>query len=583
MTTRRRLALSLVLAAALSTAVATPVLAQTSSTAEVLAYGGDQGVTVQAPAGSTPARVHPTGSQPAVSPDGTQLAYVFRDDSERISDSIHLSDLDGSHDRALTGGGENLPDSAPTWSPDGNRLAFVRELPDGPHLATVRADGSGEQVLPLRGRSPVWSPDGRFLAFASGSATDVVDAAGAGQVRLTGSAPLSWSTDGTRLLVTDRRSGLAQLSLGDRTAAPLPVPGATLLDGEYSASGRQVYAVRGSAGHGTAPEIVRVGTDGSVDATFGPVPGSGPSAGGGDRARPAVTAPEPVTRLSVITAASRVTLRFDRRTASDTAGVTVRYAAGTTAPATVTDGLPGPDSLASTADVPRLAPSTTYAFSVFTRDWSGAASVPATVVATTPAEVATTLTLDAPDQIVYGDGSALTGRLVREDTGTGVPGAAVTLLGHHEGESDSRLQALSTDADGRFTFRRLTSEATRYRVEYAGDGTLLPAATGALVLVQQRVTLTFTPSDSVPQGSRASVTATVAPAFPGGNVRFVQRLDPSGERNRLQRLDSRSRSTFTLDTAHRNAPYYLDPDLSVQPGYRRGYLNRPVEAVFTIS
>ncbi len=59
-----------------------------------------------------------------------------------------------------------LPISDPQWSPDGRRLAYVRDE----EIRLVEADGSRETVVvgkPGKGRDPRWSPDGRRLAFLS--------------------------------------------------------------------------------------------------------------------------------------------------------------------------------------------------------------------------------------------------------------------------------------------------------------------------------------------------------------------------------------------------------------------------------
>src|SRR6185436_3626768 len=68
------------------------------------------------------------------------------------------------------------------WSPDGKRVAFVRQLAGGAWvLGTAGADGSNERVLaaPRDGRSlaaPRWSPAGdRIAVVASGALTSVGD------------------------------------------------------------------------------------------------------------------------------------------------------------------------------------------------------------------------------------------------------------------------------------------------------------------------------------------------------------------------------------------------------------------------
>ena len=56
--------------------------------------------------------------------------------------------------------------SDPQWSPDGRRLAYVRD----DEIWVVEADGSRTTRVvakPGPGRQPRWSPDGRRLAFLS--------------------------------------------------------------------------------------------------------------------------------------------------------------------------------------------------------------------------------------------------------------------------------------------------------------------------------------------------------------------------------------------------------------------------------
>jgi Tol biopolymer transport system component len=99
-------------------------------------------------------------------------------------------------------------DDSPSFSPDGERIAFASDRSGNFEIWVARRDDS--QAVPLTSLraqntgSPQWSPDGRRIAFdswASGkSAVYVVDSAGGAPRRMTpgtfGSWMPSWSSDG---------------------------------------------------------------------------------------------------------------------------------------------------------------------------------------------------------------------------------------------------------------------------------------------------------------------------------------------------------------------------------------------------
>ncbi len=108
-------------------------------------------------------------SDPQVSPDGTQVAYVRRTldvktDSRR--GAIWIVDREGASQRPLEGSAGNQ--ASPRWSPDGKRLAFVATDADGAQIHMHWfAQGVSARVTNLLD-APAdlsWSPDGRQLAF----------------------------------------------------------------------------------------------------------------------------------------------------------------------------------------------------------------------------------------------------------------------------------------------------------------------------------------------------------------------------------------------------------------------------------
>ena len=100
----------------------------------------------------------------AWSPDGRKIAIVGNPmfpppagTPYTFASKIYVMNADGSGQRRLTGGTADFEES-PAWSPDGRKIAFVR---DGVYV--VNADGSGERRLTrIRAafRGLAWSPDG---------------------------------------------------------------------------------------------------------------------------------------------------------------------------------------------------------------------------------------------------------------------------------------------------------------------------------------------------------------------------------------------------------------------------------------
>jgi dipeptidyl aminopeptidase/acylaminoacyl peptidase/CubicO group peptidase (beta-lactamase class C family) len=149
----------------------------------------------------------------ALSPDGSQIAYVLRTsdvDADRSVRSLWRVGARTGQPQQLTRG---QADCTPAWSPDGTRVAFLRAQ-DGPAQLWLLPAGGGEPeqltTLPLGAGAPVWSPDGSKIAFAA--AADSRAAAGEDDQARAGraSAPivtdrLDYQADGAGLLRTIRQ------------------------------------------------------------------------------------------------------------------------------------------------------------------------------------------------------------------------------------------------------------------------------------------------------------------------------------------------------------------------------------------
>lgn len=115
-------------------------------------------------------------SQPALSPDGSRIAYMLRTvDAEQDRDirALWMVGAEAGEPAPLTTG---PADVAPAWSPDATRLAFLR-AEDGPAQIWLvpAAGGEPERLtsLPLGAGEPRWSPDASRIAFSSPAGTEV--------------------------------------------------------------------------------------------------------------------------------------------------------------------------------------------------------------------------------------------------------------------------------------------------------------------------------------------------------------------------------------------------------------------------
>ncbi len=165
-------------------------------------------------AGEAPLRLPlPVGDvefAPSLSPDGTRLAFVRL--GEDGNTQLWVSRLDGSDRRLISAnqGDVVTANASPDWSPDGLRLAWATGAPGALRIATINVDGTGRRIVSagVAGGSDIdvdWSPDGRQLVFvrtpSSGLADLVVLTLATGQERSLGMARRNrhpaWSPDGT--------------------------------------------------------------------------------------------------------------------------------------------------------------------------------------------------------------------------------------------------------------------------------------------------------------------------------------------------------------------------------------------------
>lgn len=162
-------------------------------------------------------------SSPALSPDGSMIAFASRGQGRRDSD-VFVSTLDGSRLRNLTS--HASIDTSPAWSPLGQQIVFVSDRTGTPQLWVMDADGANVRRLTTEGGhcdSPDWSPDGRYIVY-SWQAPEryqhdiyLIDVATAQVRSLThgrGSKENPhWSPDGRHIVFQSDRTGSKQIWL----------------------------------------------------------------------------------------------------------------------------------------------------------------------------------------------------------------------------------------------------------------------------------------------------------------------------------------------------------------------------------
>jgi Tol biopolymer transport system component len=212
----------------------------------------------------------PDAEDPAVSPDGTRVAFSRRGSSGQ--QRIAVAELaDPSHVTLLTGDGDGLWEHRrPAWSPDGRTLCYAafRDLwlmpTQGGRSKRLTTDHAKDD-------HPAWSADGRHVYFSSWRNGTLalwrVSAGGGTPVRMTlGTGPEeepSLSRDGARLAYSTHAVRTDVILLDLRSRERREIPG-------FLEASTPTFAPDGSS------VIFTSDREGSIDLWLQPLAGSGP-------------------------------------------------------------------------------------------------------------------------------------------------------------------------------------------------------------------------------------------------------------------------------------------------------------------
>lgn len=138
----------------------------------------------------------------AVSPDGSRVAYRVQGFA---GPTIWISPLSGEAPVRLWSDPANLPQRGPSWSPDGNWIAYYGTHDDRLAILKVRVGGSAAPDLVAyasRNYPPRWSPRGDLIAFRDGDTLRVVKPDGSDSRVLSHRIweTYGWAGDGASLL-----------------------------------------------------------------------------------------------------------------------------------------------------------------------------------------------------------------------------------------------------------------------------------------------------------------------------------------------------------------------------------------------
>jgi len=150
-----------------------PTVASDGRLAYMTYKGGSPEIWGQLTPGGPHVRLYPKGGNmeghcfaPTWSPDGKRLAFVQGD--RRGNSDIVVLDIQSGRVRRLTD--STCINTEPCWNPAGTQIAFTSDRDGTPQIYLMEEDGSNIRRLTQEGgynASPAWAPSGSMIAYVS--------------------------------------------------------------------------------------------------------------------------------------------------------------------------------------------------------------------------------------------------------------------------------------------------------------------------------------------------------------------------------------------------------------------------------